>query len=59
MPQDWKSVEVILGDTSDPVSMTWYGENLWIADFSNDLKPDKVEVCATDYCENMTCKSIE
>ncbi|MFT6842249.1 MAG: hypothetical protein ACJASR_001015 [Psychroserpens sp.] len=59
MPQDWNSVELILDKKSKPISMTWYGENLWVASFSNILEVNKMKICATDYSGNKECISIK
>ena len=59
MPQDWDSVELILDDKAEPISMTWYGENLWVARFSNTLKVNEIRICATDYSGNKECLSLK
>jgi hypothetical protein len=59
MPQDWNSVELILDEKSKPISMTWYGENLWVASFSNVLEVNKMKICATDYSGNKQCLPIK
>lgn len=59
MPQDWTTLELILDKKSDPISMTWYGENLWVARFSNRLNTHQISLCATDYSGNKECKQIK
>jgi hypothetical protein len=59
MPQDWKSVHLIIDEKSEPISMTWYGENLWVASFSNTLEVNEIKICATDYSGNKTCLPIK
>jgi hypothetical protein len=59
MPQDWNSVELILNEKSKRISMTWYGENLWVASFSNTLEVNEMRICATDYSGNKTCLPIK
>jgi hypothetical protein len=59
MPQDWKSVHLILDKTSEPISMTWFGENLWVASFSNTLDVNNLKICATDYSGNKQCVLIK
>ncbi|SIN95758.1 FG-GAP repeat domain-containing protein [Algoriphagus halophilus] len=56
MPQDWREV-VVISDTNK-VSMTWYGEYLWVADLS-ELESDKpIEICATDAAGNQACRKV-
>jgi hypothetical protein len=59
MPQDWKSVHLIINKKSAPVSMTWYGENLWVASFSDTLEVNNLKICATDYSGNKECLFIK
>jgi len=59
MPQDWKSVHLIIDEKSEPISMTWYGENLWVASFSNTLEVNEIKICATDYSGNKTSLPIK
>jgi len=59
MPQDWKSVHLIINEKSAPVSMTWYGENLWVASFSATLEVNNLKICATDYSGNKECLFIK
>ena len=59
MPQDWKSVHLIIDEKPEPISMTWYGENLWVASFSNVLKVNEIKICATDYSGNKECLPIK
>lgn len=59
MPQDWTSVEFYPDSKSKPLSMTWYGENLWRILLSEGSSPDDGRICATDYAGNMRCVSIK
>lgn len=59
MPQDWKSIELILNRKAKPMPMKWYGENLWKAEFSITTKLLEPQLCATDYCGNKTCVSVK
>ena len=59
MPQDWKSVHLIIDEKPESISMTWYGENLWVASFSNVLKVNEIKICATDYSGNKKCLPIK
>jgi len=55
MPQDWRSVLVIVGEMAVSTSMIWYGENLWQASFPTTLEKNLVTICATDRSENKKC----
>ncbi|WP_273567477.1 FG-GAP repeat domain-containing protein [Maribacter halichondriae] len=59
MPQDWDSVKLILDEKSKPISMTWYGENLWVASFSSTLELNNIKICATDYSGNKACAKVK
>lgn len=59
MPQDWSSVNLEIEGTSSPITMTWYGENLWVASISNALVNSRINICATDYAGNRECLSIK
>lgn len=58
MPQDWSSVNVEIDGNSSPIAMTWYGENLWVASFSNVLN-GHINICATDNAGNKKCLQIK
>lgn len=58
MPQDWNSLHVLVDDMPTPISMTWYGENLWYASFSTPIKKNNVAICATDHNDNKTCITV-
>lgn len=55
MPQDWKSI-LLNNENGDTIQMEWYGENLWTAAVS---ATKGLTLCATDYCGNTTCKTLE
>jgi hypothetical protein len=59
MPQDWKSVALVVGKKEKSVSMTWYGENLWTAKVTDDNENFPTKICATDYCGNKKCVEIK
>ena len=59
MPQDWNSVKLLLDEKSKPISMTWYGENLWVASFSSTLEVNNIKICATDYSGNKACAKVK
>ncbi len=59
MPQDWNSVNLILDERSEPISMTWYGENLWYASFPSALEANHINICATDYSGNKECLQVK
>ena len=59
MPQDWTSVELRFENDEDPVSMTWYGENLWYATISGNIDTGDMRICATDYSGNQACQQIK
>jgi len=56
MPQDWKSVEVLINDEAIPLN--WYGENLWKTTVQNKSKRDQWKICATDAAGNTKCVPI-
>lgn len=58
MPQDWRSIELIPTEKSKSIPMTWYGENLWEAEFPT-IKTNSVKICATDYCGNRKCIQVK
>ena len=57
MPQDWKSVDFVVGDQTIP--MTWYGENLWSISVDKNQSIGGASICATDYCDNKSCIILE
>jgi hypothetical protein len=59
MPQDWKSIFVVFNEKRDSIPMTWYGENLWVADLEMKYKATDLEICATDYSGNKACKQVK
>jgi hypothetical protein len=59
MPQDWRSIEVIPNEKSNPIPMSWYGENLWKVELSNATLMHGAKICATDYCGNKQCIPIK
>lgn len=59
MPHDWKEVVLRSNQTSQPVQMLWYGENLWKATFSGTFAKGQIQLCATDASDNINCKDIQ
>jgi len=59
MPQDWRSVEVILSEKYKPLPMSWYGENLWTVTIPDAHITNDINICATDYCGNKKCIPIK
>jgi hypothetical protein len=55
MPQDWTSIEFKADSKSNPLPMTWYGENLWTVELTNTATIKDGQICATDYCGNKKC----
>mgnify|MGYP001819550355 CR=1 FL=1 len=58
MPQDWDAVTVSAGEGTTPVSMTWYGENLWRASLPYTSAANRFRICATDYSKNENCVEV-
>ena len=58
MPQDWSSINLEFDDLN-PIPMTWYGENLWVASISNAIDASHINICATDYAGNKKCLPIK
>jgi len=59
MPQDWSAVSVHINKNADPVAMTWYGENLWIAEVPKTFNALPLTLCATDYSGNKNCLKLK
>lgn len=59
MPQDWKSVVLIVNEKLKPIPMNWYGENLWRAKVANTMQVATMRICATDYCGNKKCIDLK
>ncbi len=59
MPQDWKSVALIIDESSESIPMTWYGENLWVVTFVKSAKTNGLKICATDYAGNESCLVVK
>lgn len=58
MPQDWRAVNVFIDEKTEPVAMSWYGENLWIAKIPKTSVYDTLRLCATDYSGNKKCLTL-
>jgi len=56
MPQDWKSVVVLVD--SEEIPLNWYGEYLWKAEILKSGASISIEICATDAANNQTCLKI-
>lgn len=59
MPQDWSFINLIIDDNSKSIHMSWYGENLWYASFSNTLNFNVLSICAEDYSGNTNCLELK
>jgi len=58
MPQDWQAISVLADDRADPVPMSWYGENLWVARIPNSSETGRFTICATDHSGNKKCLTL-
>lgn len=58
MPHDWLAVDLIVGDSEDTISLTWYGENLWTATIATPETNAALQICATDFAGNKSCTEI-
>ncbi len=58
MPQDWDAVSLYIDKVVDPIFMTWYGENLWIAQVPQTFDERPLTLCATDYSGNKNCLKL-
>ena len=59
MPQDWSAVNILINENVDPIAMTWYGENLWVASVPKTIDTFPLTLCATDYSGNKNCKKLD
>ena len=59
MPQDWTAVNIYINEKTEPIAMTWYGENLWVANVPKTIETDSLRICATDYSGNKNCLKPE
>ena len=57
MPQDWKSVELIVNNVRS-LPMQWYGENLWTVLLPSESNQN-LKICATDAEGNSSCKEVK
>ncbi|WP_228850713.1 FG-GAP repeat domain-containing protein [Aegicerativicinus sediminis] len=57
MPQDWKSIEIIMGNETFGTPLRWYGENLWWVKVP-EVNDKALTICATDANGNKTCKDV-